>query len=211
MGAVTARDARTASLDEVSGSYTAWSAEYIERFATADKASTEDRALIRDWSGSLVGPVLDAGCGPGHWTAFLASAGLEVEGVDATPAFVAHARDAHPGRSFRLGDLRALGLAERSLGGVLAWFSLIHADPAEVPGVLRDLARALRPGGSLLLGFFAGPALQPFDHRVVTAWAWPLPWIGAAVEEAGLHVTAQAEYPAPNGRTLAHLIADRPA
>jgi SAM-dependent methyltransferase len=211
MSAVIARDSRTASLDSVSGAYDTWASAYIERFASADCASEEDRALIRAWGGAISGPVLDAGCGPGHWSAFLRALGPEVEGVDATPTFVAHARATHPELPFRIGDLRDLRLAEDSLGGVLAWFSLIHADPTEVPGVLRDLGLALRPGGSLLLGFFTGPELEPFDHTVVTAWAWPLPWIVGAVETAGLRVVTRTEYRSPNGRALASLVAGLPA
>ncbi|WP_240470751.1 class I SAM-dependent methyltransferase [Haematomicrobium sanguinis] len=31
-----------------------------------------DAALIRRWGSGVSGPILDAGCGPGHWTDFLA-------------------------------------------------------------------------------------------------------------------------------------------
>lgn len=199
----------TATLETVRSSYGTWAPAYIDLFGSADKASADDRAVIGAWAGTVSGPVLDAGCGPGHWSAFLAAAGLEVEGVDATPQFVAHAQREHPEIPFRLGDLRDLHLPAGSLGGVLAWFSLIHADPDEVPAVLRGFARALEPGGGLLLGFFTGSALEPFAHRVVTAWAWPLDRMVGAVQEAGFEVLETGSGPTPNGRTAAHLRARR--
>ncbi|MDH2442629.1 class I SAM-dependent methyltransferase [Amnibacterium sp. CER49] len=199
----------TATLGTVRDSYGTWAPTYIELFGAADKASADDRAVIGGWAGTLRGAVLDAGCGPGHWSAFLAAAGLEVRGVDATPEFVAHARREHPDIPFRLGDLRHLRLPAGSLGGVLAWFSLIHTDPAEVPAVLRAFAQALEPDGGLLLGFFTGPALERFEHRVVTAWTWPMHCIADAVEEAGFDVLGTGSAPTPNGRIAAHLVARR--
>ena len=203
-------DPRSPDLAAVESSYTSWAAAYIERFGSAGLADPEDRALIGGWADGLRGPVLDAGCGPGHWTAFLRAGGLEVEGVDTTAAFVAHARAAFPGIAFHVGDLRALRIAGGSLGGVLAWFSLIHTDPLEVPGLLRVLADAIRPGGSLALGFFSADRLLPFDHRVVTAWAWPMADMVGAIEQAGLRVAHTEERTTPNGRTAAALIAHRP-
>ena len=181
-------DPRTPDLTAVQGAYRTWAADYVGLFGSAQKASAEERAVITAWAGTVAGPVLDAGCGPGHWSAFLRSLGVQVEGVDATAAFVEHAARAHPGIPFRLEDLRTLTPAPQSLGGVLAWFSLIHLDPSEVPRVIRTFASALRPGGTLLVGFFSGPDLEPFDHRVVTAWAWPLHRMQRLVEIAGLEV-----------------------
>ena len=202
-------ESRTPALSEVESAYTTWSAAYIERFASADLADAEDRSLIGSWADGLRGPVLDAGCGPGHWSAFLHARGVEVEGVDATAAFVAHAARANPDIAFRVGDLRSLAMPEASLGGVLAWFSLIHTDPEEVPPVLRTFAAGLRQGGGLLLGYFADELLHRFDHRVVTAWAWPTAELVRAVEHAGFEVTHTEQRPTPNGRTAAALVAHR--
>ena len=204
-------DAAGVDLGTVTAAYGAAAPLYIERIGAADLADAEDRELVRSWAAEVHGPVLDAGCGPGHWSAFLQALGVQVEGVDATPEFVEHARRAWPGVDFRIGDLRRLDLADRSLGGIFAWFSLIHTDPEEVPAVLSGFARALRPGGSLLLGFFSGDRLQRFDHRVVTAWHWPVERMATTVEAAGLVVGDRRDRPAPNGRRNASILARRPA
>jgi SAM-dependent methyltransferase len=203
------RDAAEASLGEVTEAYDAAAPRYIERIGSADLADAEDRDLIRDWATAVDGPVLDAGCGPGHWSGFLHDLGVAVEGVDATPRFVEHARRTWPGVEFRLGDLRRLDLADGSLGGVLSWFSVIHTDPEEVPGILAAFAGTLHPGGGLLLGFFSDDRLRPFDHRVVTAWAWPVDRMAATVEAAGFTVERTRDRLAPNGRRNASLVARR--
>ncbi len=51
------------------------------------------------------GKVVDAGCGPGHVTAFLAGLGLDVFGVDNSPALLEIARASHPDIRFEPGRL----------------------------------------------------------------------------------------------------------
>lgn len=187
-------------LTATTAAYGRWAERYIELVGTAERAPQEDRAAIAAWADELHGPVLDVGSGPGHWTAFLHDRGLDAEGIDATPEFVDHARRTHPTVRFRLGDLRDLDCAPSSLSGILAWFSLIHTDPAAVPAVLRRFATGLRPGGSVLVGFFAGERLERFDHRVVTAWAWPVTAMSGVLADAGLEVLDAREWRTPNGR-----------
>ncbi|ATO13556.1 SAM-dependent methyltransferase [Micromonospora sp. WMMA2032] len=102
------------------------------------------------------GPVADMGCGPGRITAHLHGLGLDAFGVDLSPAMIEVARRDHPNLRFEVGSMTRLDLADASLTGLLAWFSLIHVPDEDVPGVLAGFHRALRPGGVVLLGFFAG-------------------------------------------------------
>ncbi|MEU1395026.1 class I SAM-dependent methyltransferase [Micromonospora zamorensis] len=102
------------------------------------------------------GPVADVGCGPGSITAYLQGIGLDAFGVDLSPAMIDVARRDHPGLRFEVGSMTGLELADGSLTGLLAWFSLIHVPDDEVPTVIAEFFRVLRPGGALLLGFFAG-------------------------------------------------------
>ena len=68
----------------------------------------QDVRRIESWGGGVDGPILDAGCGPGHWTAHLSALGHEACGVDPVPAFVQIARREHPGTEYRLGSFADL-------------------------------------------------------------------------------------------------------
>lgn len=135
------------------------------------------------------GCILDVGCGPGQWTNFLHATGAQVTGIDPVNAFIADAKARYPQVDYREGRAENLPVPEASLAGVLAWYSLIHINPDGLTGVLREFARALRPGGSVLLGFFESPHLVPFDHAVTTAYFWPIPELTLRLEEAGFTVT----------------------
>lgn len=102
------------------------------------------------------GPVADVGCGPGRLTIVLDGLGLDVFGVDLSPGMIEVARRDYPHLRFDVGSMTDLHLAENSLAGVMAWWSLIHVPDDEVPTVFAQFRRVLRPGGLVLLGFFVG-------------------------------------------------------
>ncbi|GAA0735868.1 class I SAM-dependent methyltransferase [Dactylosporangium roseum] len=109
--------------------------------------------LVRDAGG---GPVADVGCGPGHVTAHLHGLGVDAFGIDLSPGMVDVARRGHPGLRFEVGSMTDLPLAHASVGGLLAFWSLVHVPDDAIPTVLGHFRRVLRPGGPLLLGFHVG-------------------------------------------------------
>lgn len=190
----------TASADaDLGAAYDARAAEYIEVAGTLAQMDPADREAIGRWRDGCSGTLLDAGCGPGHWTGFLAQGGREARGIDLSAAFLAAARAAHPRLRFDVGSFRELPLADASVGGVLSWYSLIHTEPADVPAVLAEFARVLVPGGRLLLGFFDGPSREPFAHRVAPAWFWSPETMAELLSDAGLTVTGIASRPREPG------------
>ncbi|WP_430593738.1 class I SAM-dependent methyltransferase [Isoptericola sp. QY 916] len=199
-----------------SAAYAARAQEYRDLFGSMDAVHDDDRALVERWAAGLTGRVVDAGCGPGHWTDFLARRGLDAEGVDLAEPFLERARAEYPAVPFRRASLADLGVPDGSLGGVLAWYSLIHSPPEAVDGtgvdaVLAELARAVAPGGGLLLGFCRGPRVEPFDHAVTTAWFWPVDELAARVERAGFDVVETAERTDPGVRPHGAISARRRA
>jgi SAM-dependent methyltransferase len=102
------------------------------------------------------GPVADVGCGPGHVTAHLRKLGVDAFGIDLSPGMVDVARRDHPGLRFEVGSMTDLPLADASVAGVLAFWSLIHVPDDVVPVVLGQFRRVLRPGGPVLIGFHVG-------------------------------------------------------
>lgn len=193
---------------EVAAAYDARAEEYVEKLGCLSQMAPQDRSTIETWRDATPGRLLDAGSGPGHWTDLLSDGGRrDVLGVDGTPRLVASARQRFPHVDVVVGDLAALPLATASVGGVLAWFSLIHTPPAGVPAILAELARVIVPGGSLLLGFFDGEAGRPFDHTVVTAYHWSADALGVLLEEEGFVVDRTSSRQAPGARRLGELVA----
>lgn len=138
-------------------------ADYATLLAGALDANPFDRAvlalfadLVRGAAPGGGGRVAEIGCGPGRISAHLAGLGLQVFGIDLSPAMVEQARLRHPDLEFRVGQMTALDVPVGSLAGVVAWYSVIHVPPAEHPAVFAGFRRALAPGGHLLLAFHAG-------------------------------------------------------
>jgi SAM-dependent methyltransferase len=109
--------------------------------------------LVRAGGG---GPVADVGCGPGRITVHLRRLGLAAVGLDLSPGMVAVARRDHPGLPVAVASMTGLPLAGGVLAGLVAWYSVIHVPEEDLPGVWAGFARALRPGGVLLLASQAG-------------------------------------------------------
>ncbi|MEV5508886.1 class I SAM-dependent methyltransferase [Streptomyces orinoci] len=133
------------------------------------------------------GPVAELGCGPGQMTALLRDLGLDAFGIDISPAMIGIARDAYPDLRFEVGSMDALDLPDGALGGILSWYSVIHTPPGEIPAYLAEFGRVLAPGGHLLLGFFEseGAPVTAFDHKVTTAYRWPIDELAALAGAAG--------------------------
>lgn len=177
------------TLASVTTAYGARADEYIDAVGRIEHVADADLALITEWAGSLNGPLLDVGCGPGQWTHWLGSRGVVVEGIDPTSEFVERARAAYPGETYRVGRAESLNVEPGSLGGVLAWYSLIHTRPDDIDEALDEFARCIRPGGGLLLGFFTAAEQASFDHAIATAFTWPVELLAGRVEAAGFTVS----------------------
>jgi SAM-dependent methyltransferase len=102
------------------------------------------------------GPVADVGCGPGYVAGYLHDAGVDVFGIDLSPEMVAIARRDHPDVRFEVGTMTDLDLADDSVVGIVAFWSVIHVPDHAIPGVFEEFRRVLRPQGLLLIGFHVG-------------------------------------------------------
>lgn len=158
--------------DVIATAYDARAAEYIEIAGSISQTDAADRELIAAWRDASSGRLLDAGCGPGLWTEFLHDGHRGVVGVDLSDEFLASARQSFPHLCFEQGSFRALPFNDASFGAILAWYSLIHTPPEDVPAVLAEFARVLAPGGSLLIGYFEGTPGEQFAHAVTPAYFW---------------------------------------
>lgn len=112
-------------------------------------------------------------------------------GLEPVDALVQIARRAHPTVRFRRASVADLAGSEERWSGILAWYSLIHLGPDDLPAALSTLRRALDDEGSLLVSFFAGDRLEAFSHPVATAYRWPMRSMTLALERAGFTVAEQ--------------------
>ncbi|MQY17003.1 class I SAM-dependent DNA methyltransferase [Nocardia macrotermitis] len=131
--------------------------------------------------------VLDVGCGTGVPTARqLADGGLEVVGIDISPATVAAAAAAVPEASIRCCDI--VDFTETGFDAAVAFFSLLMLPRAEIPLALSILRDAVEPGGYVLVSMVEAD-LDDTPIRFLTAdvrvSGYPRAELRSVVERAG--------------------------
>jgi SAM-dependent methyltransferase len=141
-------------VDAVRASYDAVAENYAAEIGGELAHKPIDRALLAVLV-ELVGDgvLADVGCGPGHVAAHLAAIGARVVGIDLSPRMVAVARARWPELTFAVGDMRSLPTGDASWGGAVCAYSIIHLDRDDRPRAYAELARAITPGGFLLVSF----------------------------------------------------------
>ncbi|NHD15708.1 MULTISPECIES: class I SAM-dependent DNA methyltransferase [Actinopolyspora] len=148
------------SLSTVRESYDSVAEDYAEHFRRELADRPLDRALLAAFAelvgGPERGPVADLGCGPGAVTGRLHASGVPVFGVDLSARMLEQARRSCPELRFVQGSMTELPLAEGVLGGIVAWYSIIHVPQERLPAVFAEFHRVLAPGGHVLLAFQEG-------------------------------------------------------
>lgn len=140
------------------------------------------RALIRVVECLLVGaeplphPLLDVGCGDGHFAA--ACLGKTVEaGIDPSAASAGEAQRTGAYRQVYVASADHLPFADGSFAGVLSNCVLEHIPPLDA--ALAEMARVLRPGGALVI--------TVVGERFADSLFWP-----QALRRLGLESAARA-------------------
>ncbi|MBT0567411.1 methyltransferase domain-containing protein [Williamsia sp. CHRR-6] len=204
-------------LDAVRASYDAVADNYVDM--VGDPGPWQRVALeafaeqVRD-----VGPVLDAGCGPGWVAGLLHERGVDVSGVDLSPRMVEHARRRHPSIPFDVASVTDLRPAAASLGGVLGWWSWFHLPRGVLREVIGTMAVSLRPGGRLLIATHCGNGEL---RRARCYGDVPVDWtthlyqpedVAAMLTDAGLPVAADIRLPPahPAGSPALIMCGDKP-
>lgn len=183
-----------------------------------------DPVMIGRIAGRSFKRALDVGCGEGRFCRMLKQAGVAATGIDPTPQLLDLARRRDPAGDYRFGRAEQLEFGDGSFDLVVSYITLV--DIPDFRAAVREMARVLKPGGSLLLanltGFTSAGAEQgwvkdaegkrlhfPVDRYLeefpfwfewsgirIENWHRPLSAYMAAFLAAGLTLTFFAE-PAP--------------
>jgi SAM-dependent methyltransferase len=164
---------------------------------------------------------LDIGCGEGRFCRMLRATGVAATGIDPTHQLVEVARLRDPSGDYRLGRAGRLDFEPASFDLVVSYLTLVDIDDFRT--AIGEMARVLKPGGSLLLanltGFTSACAAQgwvrdeqgrrlhfPVDRYLdefsfwfewagirIENWHRPLGAYMAALLESGLRLTFFSE------------------
>jgi SAM-dependent methyltransferase len=179
----------TSIRDSYDGAAEAYAGHLFEEL----KGKPLDRHLLDRFAEEARGQVADIGCGPGHVSRYLHEKGVVVVGVDLAPGMIEVARRRSPSLDFRVGDMRALDFGDASLGGIVAFYSIVHFEPQELGAVFREMRRVLVPGGLALVSFHAGEDVvhveELFGVRVSLDFRFHAPErVCGSLREAGFRV-----------------------
>jgi ubiquinone/menaquinone biosynthesis C-methylase UbiE len=156
--------------------------------------------------------VLDVGCSSGYLARKLAAAvqpGGRVTGVDPSEAAIAHARRrATTAITFVVGRAQDMDLPDASFDVITCTLAMHHVPARQREAAFREMYRATRPGGRLLVADF-DPARRPLPlhaggqrMRRAAATVGPLEELAAA---AGYRVESAGKLP-----LLRYVLAVRP-
>ena len=188
--------------DGIVPSYDAIAGEYAEQYFDELDGKPFDREWLDRYAARVKGRgrVCDLGCGPGQIARYLATRGVDAFGIDASASMVATARRLNPKLQFVQGTFFALDLADGTLAGIAAFYSLIHCARGELGRALVEFHRVLQPGGCLLMAVHAGTGEvgrdEAFGKRVaLVATLFSETEVRAAAEGAGLHIEEMVTRP----------------
>jgi SAM-dependent methyltransferase len=149
-------------------SYDALAEEYAQRFSNELDHRPRERDLLKRFAQQCWnhGLICDLGCGPGHIARYIHDFNPDVIGLDISLGSLMQARRSNSEILFLQGDMLALPFASTKLGGIVAFYSIIHFDGPEVDQALTEMRRVLSPDGQLLLGFHVGTDVVHVDEAL---------------------------------------------
>lgn len=145
-------------VDNIQKSYDTVARAYADEIYAELKDKPFDRELLDRFAARVLGRgrVCDVGCGPAQIARYLRDRGVDVLGLDLSAGMLAEARRLNPDLLFVQSSMLALGLGSETLGGIAAFYCIIHIPREQVVTALAEMRRVLRPGGCLLITFHLG-------------------------------------------------------
>jgi len=143
---------------------------------------------------------------PGKIARYLRDRGAQTVGIDLSAGMIENARRLNPDIEFVQGDMRALdAVADSAFAGIVAAYAIVNIPRDELPLVLREFRRILRPDGILLLSFHVGDEVRPITDLHGTPveldfFFYPPATVKALMADAGFTIddSIERDLPYPN-------------
>jgi SAM-dependent methyltransferase len=191
---------------ETLGAYDAGAAQFAKDWH-AQPAPTELHALIKRFFNPN-GRTADIGCGSGREVAFLAAAGFDAIGYDASDALLEQARLRYPRLSFATGVLPVLdGVPDAAFDNVLCETVIMHLRRPQILDGVRRLLAILKPDGILYLSWRVthGDDQRDPHGRLYSAFESAL--IREGLEGAAVLLLDDEPVSASSGKTIHRIVA----
>ncbi len=129
---------------------------------------------------------LDIGCGEGRFCRMLRAAGVAAIGIDPTARLIERAAERDPAGDYRVAHAESLPFADAGFDLVVSYLSLI--DIPDIAAAIAEMARVLRPGGTLLIANLNG-----FNTAGQTL-GWGRNWLGRAAFRMDHYLDERADW-----------------
>jgi ubiquinone/menaquinone biosynthesis C-methylase UbiE len=184
--------------DQLRSTYDHVAGKYEARFLHELDGKPRDRELLERFADTVGDPVVDVGSGPGQIGAFVRARGRRVVGLDASRGMAELANERLDGAM--VADMRHLPLGTGRVGGLVAFYSIIHLPRPGVGAALAEFHRVLRPSGRVLVSAHEGEGVIErsdfLDERVpFVATLFTLDQLVATMSAAGLEITLAERRP----------------
>jgi SAM-dependent methyltransferase len=191
------------------------------------------RNSLVDFVGRGSGEALDVGCGEGRVSRELKALGYQVTACDPVADFIAAAKEADSAHEYAIANAVNLPFKAGRFPLVVAYNMLM--DVEDVPSVLKEIRRVMRPTGELVISivhpladhgrfdgdgpdapfvvkgsYFGRQRFEGVEERDglqmhFAGWSQPLEAYAAALEQAGLAITSIREPLPTHGEGPSHI------
>lgn len=140
--------------------------EWAVAFSREQDRKPKDQEMLRRFAHEIGNrrPLWDLGCGPGNTAEYLHCLGLDVSGLDLSAKMLEQARLLHPAIRFQQGDILHLPFENDSIGGMLAFYAMVHFTKDEICMAFREVFRVLQLGGVFLFTYHLGDQTLRLDE-----------------------------------------------
>jgi SAM-dependent methyltransferase len=154
------------------------------------------------------GRTADVGCGSGREVAFLAAAGYDAIGYDASDALLELARMRYPRLSFATGVLPDLaGVPNAAFDNVLCETVIMHLRRPQILAGVRRLLEILKPDGALYISWRVTNGADQRDQHGRLYSAFESALIREAIDGAAVTLLDDEPVSASSGKTIHRIVA----